>query len=103
MKPRSLRGAEHGGDREQREQHDREVRRRAELDDDVGHASARAAPAAAVPIVPATNEPIAAVASAWAARPALAILLPSIAVTTEEDSPGVLSRIEVVDPPYMPP
>ena len=53
--------------------------------------------------MPATNEPIAAVASAWAALPALAILLPSIAVTTEELSPGVLSRIEVVDPPYMPP
>ena len=54
-------------------------------------------------MVPATNEPIAAVASAWAARPALAILLPSMAVTTEEDSPGVFSRIEVVEPPYMPP
>ena len=56
-----------------------------------------------VPIVPATNDPIAAVASACAARPALAILLPSIAVITEEDSPGVFSRIEVVEPPYMPP
>ena len=56
-----------------------------------------------VPIVPATNEPIAAVARACAARPALAILLPSIAVTTEDDSPGVFSRIEVVEPPYMPP
>ena len=57
----------------------------------------------AVPIVPATKEPMAAVASACAARPDLAILLPSSAVTTEADSPGVLSRIEVVDPPYMPP
>ena len=56
-----------------------------------------------VPMVPATNDPIAAVASACAARPALAILLPSIAVITEEDSPGVFSRIDVVDPPYMPP
>ena len=54
-------------------------------------------------MVPATNEPIAAVASAWAARPAFAILLPSIAVTTEDDSPGVFSRIEVVEPPYMAP
>ena len=54
-------------------------------------------------MVPATNDPIAAVASAWAARPAFAILLPSIAVITEEDSPGVFSRIDVVDPPYMPP
>ena len=56
-----------------------------------------------VAMVPATNDPMAAVASAWAARPALAILLPSMAVTTEELSPGVLSRIDVVDPPYMPP
>ena len=56
-----------------------------------------------VPMVPAMNEPIAAVASACAARPRLAILLPSIAVITEADSPGVLSRIEVVEPPYMPP
>ena len=54
-------------------------------------------------MVPATNEPMAAVASACAARPALAILLPSMAVTTEDDSPGVFSRIEVVEPPYMPP
>ena len=43
------------------------------------------------------------VASAWAARPVLAILLPSMAVTTEALSPGVFSRIDVVDPPYMPP
>ncbi|CAN5710865.1 hypothetical protein BH18ACT7_BH18ACT7_13320 [soil metagenome] len=56
-----------------------------------------------VPIVPAMNEPIAAVANACAARPALAILLPSMAVMTDDDSPGVFSRIEVVDPPYMPP
>jgi hypothetical protein len=56
-----------------------------------------------VPIEPATNDPIAAVASACAARPAFAILLPSMAVMTDDDSPGVFSRIEVVDPPYMPP
>ena len=54
-------------------------------------------------MVPATKDPMAAVANAWAARPALAILLPSIAVTTEEDSPGVLSRIEVIVPPYIAP
>ena len=57
----------------------------------------------AVPMVPATNEPMAAVARACAARPDLAILLPSRAVTTDADSPGVLSRIDVVEPPYMPP
>ena len=56
-----------------------------------------------VPIVPATNDPIAAVASACAARPDFAIRLPSMAVTTDDDSPGVFNRIDVVDPPYMPP
>jgi hypothetical protein len=49
------------------------------------------------------NEPIAAVASADLPRPRLAISKPSIAVATEADSPGVLRRIEVVEPPYMPP
>ena len=58
---------------------------------------------ATVAIVPATNEPIAAVASAAAPRPARAMALPSIVVITDEASPGVLSRIDVVDPPYMPP
>jgi hypothetical protein len=56
-----------------------------------------------VAIRPATNEPIAAVARAGPPRPARAILLPSSAVTIEALSPGVLSRIEVVEPPYMPP
>ena len=41
-----------------------------------------------VPIRPATNEPMAAVARAWAARPRLAMRLPSMAVITEELSPG---------------
>jgi hypothetical protein len=54
---------------------------------------------ASVPIVPATKEPIAAVASAAAPRPLRAMRLPSSAVITEPLSPGVLSRIEVVDPP----
>ena len=53
--------------------------------------------------VPATKEPIAAVASAGPARPRLAILLPSSAVAIEADSPGVFSRIVVVEPPYMAP
>jgi hypothetical protein len=54
-------------------------------------------------MVPATNDPIAAVASAAAPRPARAIALPSTVVITDAASPGVLSRIEVVDPPYIPP
>ena len=53
--------------------------------------------------MPATNEPSAAVASAGFARPRLDISKPSIAVATDADSPGVLSRIDVVEPPYMPP
>ncbi|MNC80976.1 hypothetical protein D3C75_1339580 [compost metagenome] len=56
-----------------------------------------------VAMVPATNEPIAAVASAGPARPLRAIRLPSRAVTMEDDSPGVLSRIEVVEPPNCAP
>ena len=54
-------------------------------------------------IVPATNDPSAAVASAAAPRPALAIAFPSMVVIIDAASPGVLSRIDVVDPPYMPP
>ncbi len=57
-----------------------------------------------VAMVPATKEPMAAVASGSApALPLLAILLPSMAVTMLAVSPGVLSRIEVVEPPYMAP
>ena len=58
---------------------------------------------ASVAIVPATKEPMAAVASAWAPRPLRAIMLPSMAVTIEPDSPGVFKRIEVVEPPYIAP
>ena len=58
---------------------------------------------ASVASVPATNDPIAAVASAAPARPLRAIWWPSIAVTIVELSPGVLSRIDVVDPPYIAP
>ena len=56
-----------------------------------------------VPIVPATNDPTAAVANAEAPRPLLAIRLPSIAVTIELLSPGVFRRMDVVDPPYIAP
>ena len=53
--------------------------------------------------VPAMNEPMAAMASAGPARPCLAIWWPSSVVTTEDDSPGMLIRIEVVEPPYCAP
>ena len=56
-----------------------------------------------VATVPATKEPMAAVASAAPARPLLAILLPSMAVTMLAVSPGVFSKMEVVEPPYMAP
>ena len=65
------------------------------------HGATKASPRVA--IRPATKDPTAAVASAGPPRPARAILLPSSAVTTDALSPGVLSRIEVVEPPYMPP
>ena len=58
---------------------------------------------ASVPSVPATKLPMAAVASAAPARPRLAIWWPSSAVTIVALSPGVLSRIDVVEPPYIPP
>ena len=51
----------------------------------------------------ATKDPMAAVARAGPPRPRRAIWLPSSAVTTEALSPGVFSRIAVVEPPYMPP
>ena len=53
--------------------------------------------------VPAANEPSAAMPSAGPARPCLAISWPSRQVTTEAASPGMLTRIEVVEPPYIEP
>jgi hypothetical protein len=53
--------------------------------------------------VPATNEPMAETARASPARPLRAIWYPSMHVTTDAASPGMLRRIEVVDPPYMAP
>ena len=53
--------------------------------------------------VPAMNEPMAAMPSAGPARPWRAIWWPSREVTTEAASPGMLTRIAVVEPPYMEP
>ena len=64
------------------------------------------APSAAmtrVATVPAKNEPMAAMPSATPARPWRAIWWPSSAVTTEVASPGMLTRIAVVEPPYWAP
>jgi hypothetical protein len=55
------------------------------------------------PKVPATQEPTAAMQSAAPARPFLAMALPSIQVITDEASPGIRIRIEVVEPPYCEP
>ncbi len=56
-----------------------------------------------MPTIAPMKCPIAAAARACAPRPRRAIGLPSIAATTAALSPGVFSRIEVVDPPNMPP
>jgi hypothetical protein len=53
-----------------------------------------------MPKVPATKDPMAETARAAPARPFRVIWYPSIQVMTEEASPGILTRIEVVDPPY---
>ena len=56
-----------------------------------------------VATVPAKNEPMAAMPSATPARPWRAIWWPSSVVTTEVASPGMLTRIAVVEPPYCAP
>ena len=56
-----------------------------------------------VATVPAKNEPMAAIPSATPALPCRAIWWPSRVVTTEVASPGMLTRIAVVDPPYWAP
>jgi hypothetical protein len=49
------------------------------------------------------KEPKADIPSAAPARPCRAIWYPSMQVTTEAASPGMLTRMEDVDPPYMAP
>ncbi len=51
-------------------------------------------------IVPAMKDPQAAIPRAGPARPWRAIWCPSKQVMTEDASPGMLTRIEVVEPPY---
>jgi hypothetical protein len=58
---------------------------------------------AITPNVPAMKEPKAAIPKAGPALPFRAILCPSIQVTTDAASPGMFTRMEVVDPPYMAP
>ena len=52
---------------------------------------------------PAKKEPSAEMVSAAPARPLRAIWYPSMQVTTDEDSPGRFTRMEVVEPPYWAP
>ncbi len=54
-------------------------------------------------IVPAMKEAMAAMPRAGPALPLRAIWYPSRQVTTLAASPGMLMRMEVVDPPYMAP
>ena len=56
-----------------------------------------------VATVPAKNDASAATASAAPACPRRAIWWPSRQVTTDDDSPGMLTRIAVVEPPYCAP
>ena len=56
-----------------------------------------------VATLPAKNEPSAAMPSAGPARPWRAIWCPSMVVTTADASPGMLTRMAVVDPPYWAP
>ena len=49
------------------------------------------------------KEPNAEIARAAPARPCRAIRYPSRQVTTDAASPGIFSKIEVVDPPYIAP
>ena len=54
-------------------------------------------------MVPATKDAMAQIPRAGPARPCLAISYPSIAVGTEDASPGMLTTMAVVEPPYMAP
>src|SRR5271157_423493 len=54
-------------------------------------------------IVPAMNDPNAAIPRAGPALPWRAIWYPSRHVTTEAASPGIFTRMDVVDPPYIAP
>jgi hypothetical protein len=56
-----------------------------------------------VAMQPAAKELSAARASADPALPARAMALPSMIVTIELASPGIRTRIAVVDPPYCAP
>jgi hypothetical protein len=53
--------------------------------------------------VPAMKDPKAEIPRAGPARPFRAILYPSRHVTTEDTSPGMFSRMDVVEPPYVAP
>ena len=59
-----------------------------------------AAAISSVPTHPARKEPSAAMASASPALPCRAIWWPSSVVTMDEASPGRLTRMAVVEPPY---
>ncbi len=56
-----------------------------------------------MPNVPAIHDPTAAMHSAAPARPFFAMAWPSMQVITEEASPGMRIRIDVVEPPYCEP
>ena len=53
--------------------------------------------------VPPMKLPIAAIISAGPARPCFAISWPSMQVMIDAASPGMRTRIDVVEPPYIAP
>ena len=53
--------------------------------------------------VPPNQLPSAEMTRAGPARPRFAISCPSMQVMTEAASPGILTRMEVVEPPYIAP
>jgi hypothetical protein len=56
-----------------------------------------------MPRVPAMKEPTAAIHKAWPPRPFFVMANPSQVVATDAASPGILTRMLVVEPPYMAP
>ena len=53
--------------------------------------------------VPAINDPKAAIPKAGPALPCFAIWYPSRHVMADDASPGILTKMDVVDPPYIAP
>ena len=100
--PAHRRAAEHRRDGDEREHHEREVLGRPELEREIDH-DRREQREQDRGDGAGDERADRAVASAGPARPALAMRLPSSAVAIDADSPGVLRRMVVVEPPNIAP